>query len=96
MKNEPVSIRTLIMPLNKPRYRNTLRHDSKAVRMVGDVAASGTLSPDLLRSNEELAIFGPLLSTSAKPSFESTSPQIVNALLTKKRNRPGVALSLKT
>ena len=72
-----------------------LRHDSKAVRIVGDLAADVALSPDLLRSNEGLAIFGSLLSMATKPSFENRSLPIVNAVLAKNRNRPGIALSPK-
>lgn len=73
----------LIMQLNKPRYRNMLRHDSKAVRIVGDIAADVVLSPDLLRSNEGLAIFVSLLSMATKPSFENRSLPTVNAVLAK-------------
>ena len=95
MKNEPVSIKTLIMPLNKPRYRNTLRHDSKAVRIVGDLAADVSSAPDLLRSNKGLAIFGSLLSMATNPNFENRSLPTVNAVLAKNWSRLGIALSPK-
>ena len=64
------------------------------VHAMGDLAADMALSPDLLRSNEGLAAFGPLLSTAAQPSFENTSAQDENALLTKNRTRPDMELLL--
>jgi hypothetical protein len=74
---------------------NTPRQDSKALRIVEGVAADVALLSVLLRSNEELVIFGLLLLTSAKPSFEMTSLQSVSARLTENQNRLGIALPLK-
>src|SRR5262245_53634501 len=84
----------LMTALTTARLQNTLRQDSRALRIVGCVATKPELLSTMLRTGEELVTSALSPPTSAKPSCEIKCPQNVNAPLIAKRNPLAVLLLL--
>ena len=75
----------LMTPLITPRLRNTLRHDSRAARIVGCIVADVALNFEMPPGNARAAL-GLAIATSAKPSCENKCLQNVNAVLNHETN----------
>jgi hypothetical protein len=86
----------LMTALTTARLQNTLRQDSRALRIVGCVAASQELLSAMLRTGEERVTTAVSPPTSAKPSCEIKCPQNASAPLIAKRNPFAVLLLLAT